>query len=664
MSGRADLRLDRSTAIWCAAAIASALLPLAPMMPFWLNAMLLVLVATATTYAWLGRVLSGWIRLPLTLAAAGVVMFAYGFRFGRDTGAALLVTMLALKLFETRTVRDARSALSFALFAVMASFLQNESPGTLALALLATVVALCALSRAAEFETAHPGAPEGLPLRARFAGAGRMLLISLPLAVAGFFLFPRLANPLWGLPSNVGEARTGLSDEMAPGDIANLFVDDTPVLRVMFDGPAPPQGQMYWRGPILTSFDGRKWTRSTFLASNVQAAALEPIGPPTRYEVTQEPTDRRYLITLDVPDAAPQGAFLSLDRMAFTRRAQTQMTRYRAESYTRYRFEPELMETLRRANLRLPQSFNPRTRAHVEQWLAQGLRGEQLVRQALGWFNAEFTYTLSPMVLGRDSVDDFLFDTRQGYCEHFASAFVVMMRMGGVPARVVTGYQGGRSNGIGDYWVVRQSDAHAWAEVWMEGQGWVRVDPTSAVAPQRIERGAESLEPQSLWRSISQPVVDASDWVRRGWNELVLGFNAQRQRGLLQPFGVSEATGTQLGIALGIAVGVALALTVGLLLRAPRRPRDPLQQAYAAFLARLARAGAVKPPHEGPIDYAERAAALLPHAASGLLALSRRYARRRYAADPHDAGADAQLCDDLRRFRVSSRNRAPLRRSA
>jgi transglutaminase-like putative cysteine protease len=642
--------LDRHTFAWCAVAVGVSLLPLAQTMSGGMIGLLVALVVIGTLAGLRAQPLSPFIRLPLTLGVAGIVVWAYGFNVGRDTGAALLVTMLALKLLETRRVRDARSVLSFALFAVMAGFLQDQAPLMLLLAIIATLLVLGALARVADVES--PGALEPVRAPRRLAAIARLLTLSLPLAAVAFFLFPRLGTPMWGLPENSATSRTGLSDEMAPGDIAQLYVDDSPVLRVQFEGAPPPQGTLYWRGPVLSLFDGRRWTRSTYLSNHLPASRMELLGPPVRYRVEQEPTDRRYLIALDVPASVPQNARMGLDRMIYRRRAQTELTSYEVTSYTQYRLEPELLQTLRRNFTELPPGFNPRTLALVRQWGSEGVRGEALIRRALEWFNREFTYTLSPSLLGRDSIDDFLFNTKAGYCEHFSSAFTVMMRAGGLPARVVTGYQGGRSNGVGDYWVVRQSDAHAWAEVWLEGRGWVRIDPTSAVAPERIERGTESLAPESAWRRFTQPITDVGDFVRRGWNELVLGFDAARQRALLGRVGVDSTEMGQMGLAWAAGVGLGLAITLWLLLRRPRDARDRLGQAYARFLARLARAGVEKPPHEGPLDFAQRAAQAVPQAAENVLALSHRYLRHRYARSTPGTGEEDALCADLRHFRV------------
>jgi hypothetical protein len=380
--------------------------------------------------------------------------------------------------------------------------------------------------------------------------------------------------------------------------------------------------------------------------------------------VTLEPTDRRYLIALDIPASVPEDATIGFDLTVTTRRPQASLRKYRASSFLDYVLEQNLRPGYRTANVELPEDFNPRTKAMIGAWMQSTPQPEQLIRRSLELFNAQFVYTLEPQLLGRNSVDDFLFNTRQGYCEHFASAFVVMMRMASIPARVVTGYQGASMNDFGDYWVVRQSDAHAWAEVWLEGQGWIRVDPTSAVAPERIERGRDALAGAApAWAWMTRPITNAGDWLRRQWNDLVLGFNADRQRDLFRRFGFGDPGVREFALALGLGVAVALTVTLGLLLRHPRDPRDPLQRAYARFTRALARAGAARPPYEGPVAFAARAAALLPEVGEQVHALSQRYARRRYAAVDPDPGADRALCDELRRFRVRNQRRHVKRRS-
>ena len=645
--------LDRRSFLWCAAAVPAALAPLSLVLPPWLVAALAALWLCGLA-AGLRRVLLPlWLRVPLTLAVALLAVGAYGFRFGRDTGGALLATMLVLKLFELRRIRDARSLLGFALFATMAAFLLDQGPDLLLAAALGTIVVLSALAEVNEREA---GNSVRRGVRWRIGATVALLAVSLPLAAAGFFLFPRLSSPLWGVPGKAAEARTGLSDEMSPGDIASMYIDDSPVLRVTFEGGTPSRSALYWRGPVLSQFDGRTWTRLIYRDAT-GPEPLEPLSPPLRYVSMQEPTDRRYVLALDVPVAAPEGVRMLRSRILATRRPLDEVRSFALASATDYRLGRELSypRVDRAFYTELPDGYNERTRELMARWRTEDPQPAALVQRALDWFRAEFTYTLEPQLLGRDSVDEFLFDQQAGYCEHFASAFTVMMRAAGVPARVVTGYQGGYFNPLGGHWVVRQSDAHAWAEVWVAERGWVRVDPTSAVAPSRIDRGLESLtggDAQSGWWV---PVRNASDWMLRQWNTVVLGFDASRQRQLLRPIGVDSSSWQVLGLTFAIAAGLALLVTLGLVLRGQAPSPPPLVAAYRRFLRRLARAGAAKQPHEPPLAFAERAAMLLPQHADEVQALSDGYVRWRYASAPLDAAAQRDLARRLRAFRARRR---------
>jgi transglutaminase-like putative cysteine protease len=651
--------LPRAVFAWCAAAAIAALLPLGLQLQGWLGPILILLGLLGTLAGLRGAHIPAWLRLLLTLGVAGLVLYIYGFKFGRDTGAGLLATMLALKLLETHRLRDARALLSFSLFGIMAAFLLDQSPTTLVLALLAAVLVLSALARASEMESGTPADAPGLPARLR--ATGLLMLLSLPLAVAGFLLFPRLAQPLWGLPDNAGEARTGLSDSMAPGDISSLFIDDSPILRAQFFGARPANADLYWRGPVFNEFDGRRWTVSPWF-SQLQPAPRDPTDEALDYELIQEPTDRRWVMGLDVPLQPPGSEAdpelrLNRDRSLIARRPLLQVSRHRLRSVPGIAFDTRMPVDLQRRFTALPEGFNPRTAALIADWQQRGLDTDQVVREALQLFNREFSYSLTPPTLGRHSVDEFVFDTREGYCEHFSSSFTVMLRMAGVPARVVTGYQGGFYNALGDYIVVRQSDAHAWSEVWIDGRGWVRIDPTAAVAAERILSGGEQAsDRRSGWIGALGPLLDAADWLRHGWNSAVLGFNSARQRSLLLSLGIDANDWRQLGLALLGGLAIALGLTLWLVMRGAPKASDPLVAAYLRFCARLARSGPARAPHEPALRYAERAAAALPECADTLRELSAGYTHQRYGAD-RDPAARASLIRALRGFRVSRTRR-------
>ena len=642
--------LDRASFLWVAVAVTAALLPVLPGFPPWLAILLVIVLVLGVGLNLRAVALPGLVRLPLILGIAVAAMAGSGFSVSQDTGAALLAAMLASKLLETGSVRDGRSACSFALFALMAGFLRDQGPTTLLVSLLACVLIVAALARLARIQLPGPVPP--VRRWAALVASAKLLAVSLPFAFAVFLLFPRFPAPLWGAPGSEERSRSGLSDQMSPGDIAQMLLDDSPALRITFEGETPPRSAMYWRGPVLSDFDGRRWSRwdgSSFRA----ATELRAAGPTYFHEVMQEPTAFRYLIGLDVPMVVPDDTRMSGDHTVYARRVNQSLQRFRIGSVTDYVLQPELPAASRQHHLALPHGYNSRTKALLDRWKTEDARPEALIQRALALFNAEFVYSLSPPPLARDSVDDFLFGTREGYCEHFASAFAVMMRSAGIPARVVTGYQGGTYNRVGQYWLVRNSDAHAWTEVWLQGRGWVRVDPTAAVAPERIREGLSGIiAPPGAFSRFGQPLWDTLDTLRRGWNYLIVDFDAARQRALFARFGLDPQNWRQIGMALAIGIALALTLSFALLWRGGRRrDRDPLLAAWARFNERLVAAGVTKRPDETASALLLRATRTLPDDAATLRLLIHRYVSARYAAPQSDDEPRKTLIRDLRRFR-------------
>ena len=619
----ADVALipDRDSRLWTLASTALCLLALLVQLP---TALALGLGATGlvlTAASW-RRPLPAFVRILLALAMLAAVLSVTGFRFGRDTGCALLAAMLAIKPGETRSLRDNRSLLGFALFAPFAAFLLDQGPLTMVLGALGIGSALVALHRLADVEARSVATgPDVVP---RMALVGRLVLIGLPLVLAAFWLFPRFATPLWGVPERA-LSKPGLGDEMSPGGWLDLMADEDPALRAQFFGATPPPEQMYWRGPVMWNYDGRTWTQAPWLRG-LPPARVQHGDRQWDYQLEVEPTDRRQLVALDLAVAAPEGAHLANDYGMTVRTPLSALTRWRMRASTPASFE-----------VALP-------------WRREaGADDAALVRRALDWIRAEFAYTLETPLPGRNAVDEFLFDRKQGYCEHFSSAFVVLMRAAGVPARVVTGYTGGVYNRLGGYWMVRQMDAHAWAEVWLPGRGWVRVDPTAAVAPERIydtldDRLGEGVE---AGRLTLEGFGSVSDWLRRGWNDLVLGFDAQRQARLLERLGGNGLGSRGLALLFGLCAVATLAWMAWFLARGERE-RDPLLRAWHRLDARYARLGLGREPHETAGDWARRVAARRPQGANLLFSLSRRFAAARYAPDEGDQRA---LIEDLRRHR-------------
>ena len=617
-----------------AASVFAAVLPHLPRMSKMFALLIVVLLAWRVVQRLRGGAkIPAFVKLPLVLLIPILVIADYGNVFGREPGTALACAMLALKLVETETRRDARAAIAFASFVLMSALLFTSD-----LALTLVLCAALSLLLATLYEL-EPR-PESVVrpnwrkhILDGFRTSAFALFAAVPLCLCVFVFLPRLGSPLWGAPTDDKSVRSGLGDEMDPTSLQELLVDDSAAFRVSFDGPVPDRAQRYWRGPVLNRFDGKVWTRSRFQADARRGDTVESIGDVVDYEITLEPSDRRWLLALDVPLAAPDNAVRGADMSLVSDKPVDQLLRYRARSTLRYRLDVQLGAHERERNLMLPPGFDPRARALASQWRRDLGDDEAIVRAPLELFRNDFFYTLAPPELGRDSVDDFLFETRRGFCQHFASSYTFLMRAAGIPARVVTGYQGGYFNTLGNYLLVRQSDAHAWAEVWLNGQGWVRVDPTGAVSPQRVQLGAKAAAGASAQWYQSDWLVglrNQFDLVNRGWNSLVVQFNELRQQSLLTPFGIAKADYYDL---VGVLIGTStllLALYSWWVLRRPREPGDALDAAYARLCRNLARRGAERAPHEGPRTYARRLGTIAD-APGAVQQLLEHYVNLRYA---------------------------------
>ena len=645
MTDRAAFVLTPGARRWTLLSAALSLLPLLLSLPPAL-ATVFAGVAVITAFAAGQRVLPGPVRLLLVLGMLAAIYWQMGARPGRDTGCALLAAMLALKSSELRTLRDARSLLGFALFAPFSAFLLDQGPTTTVLAIVAALSVLLTLQRLAQAE----GAAESPALAGQLRGVGRLVALGLPLALAAFWLFPRLHEPLWGLPDRA-VGKPGISDRMDPSAWLDLMADDAPALRVSFFGAVPAPEQRYWRGPVLTEFDGRVWTQDR-MSRDMPVPEVTRAATRWEYQIDYEPTDRRQLVALDLPLQAPAGAMLDGNYSLHSNAPLAALTRWRLQSSPVTAFVQPLSTYQRQRLLTVPADLNPRTAALARQWRQEAGRDDAaIVNRALDWIRARFAYTLDTPPPGRNAVDEFLFDQQAGFCQHFSSSFVVLMRNAGIPARVVTGFAGGQRNSYGDYFVVRRMDAHAWAEVWLPARGWVRVDPTAAVAPERIydtledRLGAEGPDTtlQGRWAQLGQ----MADYLRRGWNDLVLSFDANRQQQLLRPLGIDRLQPAQL-VAIFIAfAGGALGWMLWLLARGERE-RDPLLRAWHRLARRYARHGLAREPAETATDWAQRVHRQRPDPA--LLSLSQRFVQARYAG----AELDPSLVRDLHRHRPST----------
>ncbi len=464
-----------------------------------------------------------------------------------------------------------------------------------------------------------------------------MTVQALPLMMLAFLLFPRLPAPLWGVPEDAFDAVTGLSETMTVGEITRLGLSNDIAFRVQFQGDAPRARARYWRGPVLWHSDGRTWQVSTFPN---RPAAVEAQGQRYFYTVTLEPHRKRWLLGLDVVTGRDENLIQTADYALKSAQPVRSRLRYTLESTPEYRITG-LSDAERSAALALPADFHPRARAMAADWRKQSPAASDIIASALTFFRVEkFYYSLTPPVLPGDTVDDFLFVTREGFCEHFASSFVVLMRAAGIPARVVTGYQGGEYNTMGDYMVVRQRDAHAWAEVYLGERGWVRVDPTAAVAPERVSLGFADASPRGAPRTAFArdgisgrfwtQMNDALDAVTYGWNQWVLGYSTQQQHSLFDTLGFQDIDYGTLVITLTIALALMTMALAMMLWRTSRSLHDPVRVAYDAFCAKLARIGLARDASEAPLAYAQRVATARTDLSAEVQAITQLYSHLRY----------------------------------
>ncbi|MDR3087311.1 MAG: DUF3488 and transglutaminase-like domain-containing protein, partial [Azoarcus sp.] len=467
--------------------------------------------------------------------------------------------------------------------------------------------------------------------RERLKTGGLLFAQALPFMAALFFLFPRSVAPLWGIPDNA-TATSGLSDSMSPGSISEMILSDDPAFTAEFDDKPPPPADRYWRGPVLSHFDGTTWRMALYPPQELPT--YTPTGRRYSYKIMLEPHNQQWLPALDYPAGPVEGVRFNRDFQALSSTPVTRRARIALDAFPDTRVGlTEHGWTFRYAH-QLPIRGNPRARALAAELKAG--TSAKTVERILDWLAAGgFVYTLKPPRLKENNIDAFLFDTRMGFCEHFAGSFVFLARAADIPARVVTGYQGGRINPVDKTISVRQSDAHAWAEVWLAERGWVRVDPTALVAPLRIEYGLEGsldtglpfmLRPENSWL---RQLRDRKEAFTMQWYRMVVGYDGRQQRDLLKNVGLNEFS---VPVMLGaIAIATAFLMAAFYFWAQHRRENpDPLDRAWARFSARLAPLGLAREPAEGPLDYGRRLATIRPSEATTLMSICTRYARLRY----------------------------------
>jgi transglutaminase-like putative cysteine protease len=634
---------------------------------------------------WLKRPPRPLLRNAIALLFLGAIAAWYHTLNGLAAGTALLMLMGASKFLETERRRDEYVVIGCALFLLLAACLDRQelvrAPLYLAQAwLCCAALAVASYAGRRPPRKAKPGSPkeselwvtpaEGLVRqgrsrftdRAAMSVAGRALLFALPLAVCLFLFFPRISGAFWALPHNE-DATTGLGDTMSPGSITELSTSYDVAFRARFQASPPPVQELYWRGPVMHEFDGLTWRRvpGTFYKQKPR----QYTGTPYAYRISLEPSSQRWWFSLDTPKNRPDGKVIFTgDYELIGTDPVTEITSYDAVSYTQTRSGGELTAFERRRDTSPAGNTNPRSKEFarnlldtVNEALAKsratgrdsGIKADQLFLNALldHFRTGGFEYTLTPPRLGPNSVDDFLFTTHQGFCGHFASALVTLLRAGGVPAHVVTGYLGGEWNPVGGYFVVRQSDAHAWVEVWLEDRGWTRVDPTAVVEPGRLQRSIFDLLPNtgsaptrllrsSAWlRALTQRWDAMNSW----WNDRVVKFDFKAQMGLLERLGIDSPDLAHLAWGFAIAlIGGSLWIGWQVGRGSPAARPDRLARAYTQLCNKLARSGVPREPYQGPLAYADAVSEKRPDLAPRVRALAVDYARLRFGpTDPDSA---------------------------
>jgi protein-glutamine gamma-glutamyltransferase len=573
------------------------------------------------------------VLIALALGVAAVIFMTYGRLLGHDSGVALLAALMGIKPLEIRTRRDQSVTLFLCLvLAATLAMFHNTLAGLTAMlgSLTLTTAVLCRIQVCRY--TLFPA------LRL----TGILLLQAVPLALMLFFLFPRLPGSLWGVPTQGTVGVSGLDREMRPGMVSRVVQSGEPAFRVEFDGPVPPRDQLYWRALVLWSYERGTW--------KVGAHPPPPLpvvmeSEPIRHSVALEPHRMDILPALDFPVAAPRGSSFASGNVLASRRPVYKRVVYEVESVIAHR-SLQFTSSEEQAGLAVDLGENPRAAAMAQEWRAGALAPREIVEQALDFLRTSgFAYTLSPPLLGSNPVDDFLFGTRQGFCEHFASSFTWLMRAAGVPARVVVGYQGGSFNDVGGFLLVRQSDAHAWSEVWLEPDGWTRVDPTAAASPERIDAGVEAVFPETglglpfmglgqnrlLWRLRLR-----MDAMYHAWNQWIVYYDFSRQSSLLQDFRLGRDIWQALFpvIAVGMCAFLLYLTVAGLFLFRKKSPAmDPAHREYRRFLGKLRQAGIAPRDAEGPLALARRIEEELPDLSCEAHRICSLYARMRYGPE-------------------------------
>lgn len=682
-------QIPRNSLVWLLSAHVAVIVPHTVRIPWWLTAISMACVLwRIQVFRGLWRFPGMMLRLAFVLIGAAGILYNYGTVLGALAGVALLIMAFSFKLLEMHTLRDAYIIVLLSYFVIAMSFLFEQS------LLQAAYGVFCFILVTSALIGLNQSRSHWQPFRT-LKTAGIMLLQSVPLMLVLFILVPRF-DPLWTLNFDSSKAYTGLSDSMTPGDIAHLSKSPKLAFRASFNEGIPNNQQLYWRTLVFYDFDGRTWgnfssgsnkanqgqvyfnqknqTVQPWLENYRQAFQLSkntsdypvdgPQGPVYSYRVTIEPSGQNYLFALDMPFSQAAGVGVSRDYVLRYKEKITQRKDYSVMSIPAVPTDLALPQYLREKSTALPIKGNPQARELARQWRGQVDSEQAFINKILTWFNQQsFVYTLKPPLLGRDSVDEFLFDSRRGFCAHYAGAFAFLLRSVNIPVRIVTGYQGGEVNALGNYVLVYQFDAHAWVEVWLSGRGWVRVDPTSAVSPLRIEKGiedalageqsflADTFFAASRYRKIAiiSLIRLRLDYINYLWHTKVVGYQSLQQKNLFSKwFGNYSYSHIALALLISGLLIVSL-LAMVLFFKRPKRKVDPATKLYLKFCRKLQGAGLARLPGEAPLNYAYRVCSDRPDLKTSMEEVTKLYVALSYTNKFSDENRQRQALHTLRR---------------
>lgn len=635
-------RIPRSCLGLLLLAQVAVLLPHVTRLPIWITAVyLLATLWRVVLHAGRGVYPPRWARGLMVFVGVTGIFFSYESWFAVEPVVAMLIVSSALKLIEVRNRRDVMVVICLAYAVAATAFLFGERIG------ITIYIVLCIMLITAALVSLHEDEANVDRSQAIWK-ATKLLSQAAPLMLILFIAFPRIA-PLWGVPDARAGGQTGPGDTMSPGDISELASSSALAFRVSFDGDTPMTSSLYWRGLVLNHFDGRRWSQHKKDAQwrRQPATDIRLSGEPVQYTVLIEPNQQRWLYAIPAMRSLTTNVVVGANATLRHRVKIARKFSYSVKSWPQYHLEPTLDTERFRLETALPENVNPRARKLASELKQQSSNDRDIVNQVLKRFNQQqFIYTLSPGLLGNNSVDEFLFETRRGFCEHYAGALVFLLRAADIPARVVVGYQGGEVNEYNNYVLVHQYDAHAWAEVWLSDRGWTRVDPTSAVAPDRIESGMRDIwqEDQqqrrggigSLWKLHSLPGLYWArmqwDSVNYTWSKWVVGYDSARQNRVLKDW-LGDITAFRMFLFVCGGGALVLALVAVVLLRTrTSRNINPIDRLYIRHTQALADLGIVRGNGESALNFAERVAVTIPGLAEPARQLAKQYSDLRYTA--------------------------------